>query len=258
MDERYVVATPERVSFSYDVAGIGSRFMAGFVDFVAYLVTAIGVSILYGQISQRLTDPALSSALEGMYIGLTFVLYWAYYIVFELVWGGQSPGKRLIGLRVIGIDGAPATPGQIIMRNIMRLVDLFPGFYITGLVTMFVNSQSRRLGDFAAGTLVVREGRKLSVKELSGWPGPALQLSERAAAEAAGLSIHRLDVERRDLAREFIARRAEMSARQRAILAMQVASAISRQLDMPQPVNPAAAEYLIELVTAALEQQAGA
>lgn len=258
MDERHLVATPESISFSYDIAGIGSRFMAAFVDFLAYFVIAIGMSILYGQIDQRIADPALSSALEAVYIGFTFALYWAYYIVFELVWGGQSPGKRLVGLRVIRIDGAPAAPGQIVIRNIMRLVDLFPGFYMTGLVTMFLNSQSRRLGDFAAGTLVVREGRTVSLAELSRSTGPAIRLSEQAAADAATLPIHRLDRERRNLAREFIARRSNMPPRQRAAVAVQIAGSVAQQLDMPQPADPAAAEYLIELAAAASEQQAGA
>ncbi len=254
MDERHIVATPEHISFSYDIAGIGSRFMAAFADFLAYFVMAIGVSIVYGQINRRISDPALSSALEAVYIGFTFVLYWAYYILFELVWGGQSPGKRLVGLRVIRIDGAPATPGQIVIRNVMRLVDLFPGFYVTGLVTMFLNSQSRRLGDFAAGTLVVREGRKVSLSQVSGSLTPSIALSEQAAAEAAALPMHRLDRERRNLAREFIARRQNMPPRQRAILAMQIAGAISQQLDLPQPANPAAAEYLLELAASAMEQ----
>jgi uncharacterized RDD family membrane protein YckC len=240
------------------VAGIGSRFMAAFVDFLAYFVIAIGVSILYGQINRRVADPALSSALEAAYIAFTFLLYWAYYIVFELVWGGQSPGKRLVGLRVIRIDGAPAAPGQIVICNIMRLVDLFPGFYVTGLVTMFLNSQSRRLGDFAAGTLVVREGRKVSLSQLSHALAPTLHLSEHAAAEATALPIHRLDPERRNLVREFIARRADMSTRQRATVAMQIAGSVAQRLDMPQPASPAAAEYLIELAAAASEQQASA
>lgn len=258
MEERHVVATPESVSFSYDVAGIGSRFMAACVDFLAWFVIALGISILYNQIDRQIRNPALASALEAIYIGFTFLLYWAYYIVFELVWGGQSPGKRLVGLRVIRIDGAPAAPGQIIIRNIMRLVDLFPGFYMTGLMTMFLNSQSRRLGDLAAGTLVVREGRAVSLAEVSRSSGPAIRLSEQAAAEAAALPIHRLDQERRSLTREFIARRNDMSPRQRALLAMQIAGSVAQQLDMPQPANPAAAEYLIELAAAASEQQAGA
>ena len=254
MDERYNVATPENISFSYDVAGIGSRFMAAFVDSFVYFVIAIGVSILYGQVNNRITNPALSSTLEAIYIGFTFILYWAYYILFELLWGGQSPGKRLVGLRVVRIDGTPAAPGQIIIRNIMRLVDLFPAFYATGLVTMFLNSQSRRLGDLAAGTLVVREGGKVSLAQLAPSLTPAIQLSEQASADAAALPIHRLDRDRRNLVREFIARRASMAPSQRSALSMQIASSVAQQMDMPMPANPAAAEYLLELAAGVMEQ----
>src|SRR5690349_14230012 len=118
MEERYNVATPENISFSYDIAGIGSRFMAALVDLLIYFVVALALALVTALVVSRLEDEALTETISVGYIGVSFVLYWGYYILFELVWGGQSPGKRLLKLRVVRLDGTPATPSQIIIRNL--------------------------------------------------------------------------------------------------------------------------------------------
>ena len=120
MEERYHVATPENISFSYDIAGIGSRFMAALVDLLIYLVIAIAMALIAAFIISRIDDETIAATISAAYIGLSFVMYWGYYILFELIWGGQSPGKRLVKLRVVRLDGTPASPGQIIIRNIGR------------------------------------------------------------------------------------------------------------------------------------------
>jgi uncharacterized RDD family membrane protein YckC len=256
MEERYQVPTPENVTFDYDVAGIGSRFMAALADGLLYGLMVFALTIAYGQLEPRITDSAAASAAAAAYIGLSFALYWAYYILFELVWGGQSPGKRLVRLRVVRHDGTPASPGQIVIRNVVRLVDLFPGFYATGLVVMFLNSQSRRLGDLAAGTLVVREGRSVTLEHVDGHlaRSPAA-LPEQAASEAAMLPVHRLDRARRDLARQFLARRAAMAEGLRATIAVQIAAAVAEPMGLPAPADPPQAERLLELAVGALDMQ---
>ncbi|MEK7327557.1 MAG: RDD family protein, partial [Chloroflexota bacterium] len=88
---------------------------------------------------------------------ISFAFFWGYYILFEMLWNGQSPGKRWVGLRVIRTDGTPITLTESIIRNLVRLVDFLPAYYGVGVVTMFINEQSRRLGDLAAGTLVVHD-----------------------------------------------------------------------------------------------------
>jgi uncharacterized RDD family membrane protein YckC len=253
MEERYNVATPENVSFSYDVAGIGSRFMAALIDALIYATVEIGLLVIFSQIVERIADPFLESTIAAVYIGLSFVLYWAYYILFELIWGGQSPGKRLIKLRVVRLDGTPASAGQIIIRNIGRLVDIFPGFYAVGLLVMFLNDQSRRLGDFAAGTLVVREQARLSLQQISRAAPLPLRLSTAASEEAAMLPVNRLSREQRQLVHEFVSRRETMNETQRARLALQIGQAIAQQMDTTLPSYPAQAEHLLELTAAALK-----
>ncbi len=255
MDERYHVPTPENVTFAYDVAGIGSRFMAALADGILYGLMIVALTTAYGQLEPRIADPAAASTASAVYIALSFALYWAYYILFELVWGGQSPGKRLVKLRVVRDDGTPASPGQIVIRNIIRLVDIFPGFYAVGLIAMFLNSQSRRLGDLAAGTLVVREGRSVTLEHVAEHLGSPIHLSEQAAGDAAALPVHRLDRARRDLALQFLARRAAMAEGLRATVAMQIAAVVAQQMGVPAPANPAHAEYLLELTAGALDMK---
>ncbi len=259
--ESYSVATPENISFSYDVAGIGSRFIAALIDFVIYILAAIALAILRSEIQRYISDATLMATITAIYIAFSFLFYWGYYILFELIWAGQSPGKRIARIRVVRLDGTPASPGQIVIRNVGRLVDLFPGFYAVGVITMLLNDQARRLGDFAAGTLVVREVAQVSLSQVVNETGDspvapgAPMVNERAQAEAATLPVNRLSKEQRQIAREFLARRAEMNESLRARLALQIGASAARQMDFVVPVHPAQAEYLLELIAIALGQK---
>jgi hypothetical protein len=106
-----------------------------------------------------LTSPTSSlSAWAVALVGLVALLfYWGYYIFFEMVWNGKSPGKKALKLRVIRVDGTPITISESLVRNLVRLVDFLPVYYGVGAIAAFINPQTRRLGDLAAGTLVVRE-----------------------------------------------------------------------------------------------------
>ena len=86
-----------------------------------------------------------------------FLLFYGYFAGFEAFWHGQTPGKRLIGLRVLSVTGRPARIDEAILRNLLRVIDQLPGVYAIGIVTMLVSSRNQRLGDLAAGTVVVHE-----------------------------------------------------------------------------------------------------
>jgi len=86
-----------------------------------------------------------------------FCLYWGYFAIFEIVWQGQTPGKRVANIRVIRDDGRPIDATAAVLRNLVRVVDLLPGMYGLGVIVMLLNRNSRRLGDFVAGTVVVHE-----------------------------------------------------------------------------------------------------
>ena len=154
------IDTPEQIALELPLAGIGSRFLAMAIDTLIqtalYLITAlififtlpVGSSVL--TFLPRLIGPALA-------IFILFAVYWGYFALFEVFWKGQTPGKRFAGIRVIKESGRPINAYEAISRNLMRAVDGLPGIYGVGLVCMMCNRQSRRLGDFVAGTVVVHE-----------------------------------------------------------------------------------------------------
>jgi uncharacterized RDD family membrane protein YckC len=165
-----IVSTPERVAFQYEVAGIGSRFLAQFIDIliivVIELVIVIAASALGG---------IFSSLQLGLIVTLilSFLLIVGYFLISEAAWNGQTVGKRYVRLRVVGDHGEPLTIGQAAIRNLVRVVDFLPGLYAIGIVAMFSNSRAKRLGDFAAGTLVVRDRQRVSLDDLASTKPPS-------------------------------------------------------------------------------------
>jgi hypothetical protein len=97
---------------------------------------------------------------------VVFILFWGYFAIFEAVWNGQTPGKRAGRLRVIRRTGQPIGASEAMVRNLIRIVDFMPGFYGVGLISMFIDKEARRLGDFAAGTIIIREGEQTSLQDV--------------------------------------------------------------------------------------------
>ena len=188
------IETPENVAFDYDVAGIGNRFIGALVDTLLLVVILVGlylalllaVSLLQRAFGFDLDNVMnaggwLRSLLIAGYAVLQFVVFWGYYILFELLWNGQTPGKRVAGTRVVRVDGNPVGLVEVAVRNLVRIVDFLPSFYGLGLIVMFFNRQARRLGDFAAGTLVIRERKAVSLDSLK--PSTTIRPSAIGATE---------------------------------------------------------------------------
>jgi uncharacterized RDD family membrane protein YckC len=179
----YTIETPENVTFGYEIAGIGSRFIGALID-TTILVVALGllnilvivlINLLAGgddlQVELESSEPAwVEGVVIALYALFNFALLWGYYILFELLLNGQSPGKRLAKLRVVRLDGGPIGFGEAAVRNLVRIIDFLPVGYGVGLVTMFCNRQTRRLGDLAAGTLVVKHQSDIRLATLTGPP----------------------------------------------------------------------------------------
>ncbi len=166
--EQYTIDTPENVMFDYHVAGIGSRFLGALVDTLILVIILLAFSLGLGSLLALLGGGTEILSGEGEHgswgaglvmalsVIINFLLLWGYYTFFEIAWDGQTPGKRVARTRVILLTGSPADPIAIIIRNLMRIIDWLPWGYFIGLITMMLNDEARRLGDFAAGTLVVR------------------------------------------------------------------------------------------------------
>jgi uncharacterized RDD family membrane protein YckC len=162
--EDYSVFTPERVSLRYDVAGIGSRGAAALIDTTiqavigfAVLILNVFVSAMGFRFGGMWDSPWVAVAILILGALAGFFLLWGYYVLFEILWSGQTPGKRALGLRVIRENGYPIRPGDAVVRNLIRIVDGPPFGAVIGSLVMLCNDRAKRIGDFAAGTIVVRE-----------------------------------------------------------------------------------------------------
>jgi uncharacterized RDD family membrane protein YckC len=240
-DETLAIDTPENVVFGYHVAGIGSRFLAALVDstLIVLLQLVVNVGVLLAarfvfnfSFSGDGTGLAWLLAVFGL---IAFGFFWGYYIFFEMVWNGQSPGKRWVGLRVLRTDGTPITLSESIIRNLVRLVDFLPAYYGVGVVTMFINGQARRLGDLAAGTVVVHDRAAVTLESLAAAPSrPAAGLNPTPGA--ARWPVERLTSRDLEVAEDFLRRRETLA--NRAKLARHIAEALLARMG----ADPAEAE----------------
>jgi uncharacterized RDD family membrane protein YckC len=213
-DDFLAIDTPENVVFGYEVVGIGSRFMAALLDTLIILglqlVALLGVVLAFNLLGEGETARGWAVAAYGL---LSFVLLWGYYIYFELRWNGRSPGKKAVGIRVIRQDGTPITLAESAIRNLVRLVDFMPFAYGAGVVMMFIDGRSRRLGDMAAGTLVVRVPEEVTLASL----GQAAQTPTRFRAPGMAETavndwpIYHIPATDITLAEDFLRRRYEIN-----------------------------------------------
>ncbi|MEM1182768.1 MAG: RDD family protein [Acidobacteriota bacterium] len=146
LDTRQERETPEGVTLTFPVAGPPIRMMAWLFDtFIVLLCqTVIGVIVAL-----------LGTVGTGLYLLVAFLLTWFYSVYFEVFRDGSTPGKSRMGLQVVMDDGTPVTPMASVLRNLLRTADFLPFANAAGLITMSVDRDFRRLGDLAAGTLVI-------------------------------------------------------------------------------------------------------
>jgi uncharacterized membrane protein SpoIIM required for sporulation len=157
------VETPELVVLTYSVAGVGSRVLAGITDLmicIALMVAlslAMGALITFGVVG-RSARMASTSWATAVFVLAQFGILWGYYVLFEGLRDGQTPGKRIHRIRVVREGGYSVTFGASATRNLVRIVDMQPlFFYLVGILSLLVTKRGRRLGDLVAGTIVVRE-----------------------------------------------------------------------------------------------------
>lgn len=239
------IETPEQVDLRFPVAGIGSRFVAVLIDHLIQF----GVYILFGIAVAISTsgNPVAKGVQEidtfgkwfiAAVIFINFLLLWGYFSLFEALWHGQTPGKRVMKLRVIKDSGRQITLFEALARNLLRFVDYLPGFYFTGVIAMLCNRKNKRLGDMAAGTLVVHElasddraadaflsgedffARKKEVEPESGLPSDAVARLEPA-------DLHVMET--------FFARALDLDLKTRSAMAAKIAARMAAKMRVPLP-----------------------
>jgi uncharacterized RDD family membrane protein YckC len=234
-EETLDIQTPENVAFGYQVAGIGSRFLATLLDtlligILQVVVILVFILVLSGFDLWGETVAAWVYALLGI---VGFLFFWGYYIFFEMLWNGQSPGKRWVGLRVIRRDGTPITLSESFIRNLTRFVDFLPAGYGIGIISMFLDKQSRRLGDLAAGTLVVHDRAPISIQSLSARRTANLSIQGHKQIPLDGFPLERLTNDDLALIEDFLLRREQLTHRE--TLANQILNTLHTRLGLSTP-----------------------
>lgn len=222
-DSDLVVATPERVSFGYQVAGLGTRAIAQLLDLL--ILGGVLLGVWFAAIAVGQTGAATVATLLAI-IG-SFVVVFGYFWACEAFWSGQTVGKRVFRLRAVGDRGEPMTFVQAGIRNIVRIVDFLPYAYGIGIVVLFINGRGKRLGDLAAGTIVVKDSDALQLWQIPGGRAPAAEPSPQPDAPAVPfapatpeeLKLRRLDPELRRFVTSYARRRQNLPLPMRAQLA---------------------------------------
>ncbi|MGH7694027.1 MAG: RDD family protein, partial [Gemmatimonadaceae bacterium] len=235
------VETPELVVLTYTVAGVGSRVAAALIDYaiclLGYGAVLIGLTSLGA--GRAIGGGARSAAWAGalLYL-LLFAILWGYYVLFEGLGDGQTPGKRLLRLRAVRDGGYSVTFGASAVRNLVRLLDMQPLFtYGVAIASVMLTKRGKRLGDLAAGTIVVREG--LAARSTSA----ATRRRAGQTPEGAVPSVARLTNAEFTVLERFAERRADLAADRRAALAEQIAARLA-----PALTDVAGANTLSKLV----------
>jgi uncharacterized RDD family membrane protein YckC len=234
----YQVDTPEAISISYAIAGIGSRFVAALLDIIIEVILFI-VVFLGAVTLQPFRGLATLGAL--LLITLMFLLVWGYYLLFEAFWHGQTPGKSALRIRVIKTSGHPIGFTESAIRNLLRAVDWLPSFYALGVITMFINRQSRRLGDLAAGTVVVKVPRRTRPQSVLPQPLP---LPRSVAArgtldpDEALWNLRALSSADLTLIERFLERVAALPLDARRRVGEQIAGSVAQRIGAREPADP--------------------
>lgn len=189
LDTTLELETPEHIAFRYQLAGPARRAAAYVVDLIVR-----GAILLLTALVILATSSVATADFAGFETGamllVFFALEWGYFVTFDVLSDGASPGKKAFQLRVIHQDGRPITLADSILRNLLRAADLLPMFYAVGVLSMMFDKKFRRLGDFVAQTVVIYEpvsklGNRQEAgegSEILGLPArPSLSVEERNA-----------------------------------------------------------------------------
>ena len=245
-EETLIIETPERVPLAFALASIGNRFLAVAIDHAIQYVSIALIALLF-LFAAGLLSGGAESVIDGVGVNtpkwivavliiVVFVLFSGYFAFFEWWWDGQTPGKRLMKLRVIREDGRPITLWEAIARNLLRIFDAIPGFvipiYSVGLIVVFLNSRDQRVGDMFAGTVVIRERTDEGPTFAETFSNPVAdaafrRVQPRTAFDANITSIGEKEIE---VIESFLRRRWDLTERQRIWMAWRIALPIMFRL----------------------------
>jgi uncharacterized RDD family membrane protein YckC len=254
-NDQLSIDTPELVEIEMPLAGIGSRFIALLVDTLIWVVGYLSLAWVFSMMLPGIDAFSKKSAQWAIafYTLTTFLLYWGYFTLFEAFWNGRTPGKRVARIRVIQRSGRAIGLFESMARNLVRVVDQIPFIYAVGVIAMFATKQHQRLGDLAAGTLVVRDrepenalwgdqGSRTFTAQLF---SPSVPIPEpHTAVTLSGVGIAKLTTADLEVLEGFFARRLDMGLETRQALAGRIAAAIQAKSGLETPAGASVETFL--------------
>ena len=233
------IDTPEQIALELPLAGIGSRFLAIAIDtllqFLLYLVGFLIFALMAPVLGRGWLAWIPESWAAALGILFLFCVYWGYFAFFEIIWKGQTPGKRVAGIRVIKDSGRPINAYEAIGRNLMRAIDSLPTLYGVGIVCMMLSSQNRRLGDYVAGTVVIHDKRTDEVR-------PDWNLAATPASSSPEMG--QVSAEELVLIETYLHRRWNLDPTVRVSTAIQIANRIKAKTGLTEEPGQSVDDFL--------------
>ena len=260
--DEHSIDTPEQVALQFPLAGIGSRFLALLIDLaiqiganillVIIVAVALAASAQTGALN-RISDTAGKWFVAGIIL-VYFLLFWGYFSLFEAFSNGQTPGKRVLKIRVIKDSGRQITFFEALARNLLRVVDALPGVYLVGVLSILLTKSNKRLGDLVADTLVVHE-RVDDFYAYTFVPAASRGFERQMVADpSGGIPADRVALLREDdlqLIDSYLARAFSLPMETRANLASRLLDGLCRRMDVAVPTETAP-ERTLEAIAHAL------
>jgi uncharacterized RDD family membrane protein YckC len=263
------IETPEQVDLRFSIAGIGSRFLAILTDSCIQGATlfflVLGFALIVSAAPKiagaagAVSDTGAKWLVAGVVL-FYFLLYWGYYSLFEAYWNGQTPGKRLLKIRVIKDSGRQITLFEALARNLLRVIDMLPSFYLVGVITMLCNREQKRLGDLVAGTIVVHERSNdqplMSHNSRTFTASLYRQSVESPRERLPADAMARLDTGDLNVIDTFFSRALDLDLDKRAEIASRIADRMSTKMRVPLPEG-VAPERVLESIAHSMRAQSG-
>jgi uncharacterized RDD family membrane protein YckC len=253
------IATPEGVSLEVRLAGLGSRAGAAVIDGVIQSALLILLALIFGSLLGNIdlseptgSDAELTLIVIAVLNVVQFVIVFFYSVIFESLWSGRTPGKRAFGTRVVQLSGARVGFKASMVRNLLRLVDFLPSFYLVGILTVLASSRNQRVGDLVAGTVVIVDrtpatsGQTWAAPPAPGHYTPSQPLPEVAVR----WDVSAITGDELTAAKAFLSRRHSIPPQVRANLAAELSGKLREKVAGAQDWNGADETFLELLVTA--------
>jgi len=234
LDDELIIETPERVELHYVLANVGNRFLAAAIDHLIQTISMVIIVVAAGALSDWQLFTSMGAWTAALTVLAVFAVYWGYFVAFETLWNGQTPGKRMMRLRVVREDGRPVRFFEVFVRNLLRVaIDVQPlPSYAIGVVSIIFSARSKRVGDFVAGTVVVKERatEAPSLDEIIRVSEIEQQRVDRTGPAPFASDTRRLSEQELRAVKIFLKRRFELQEPNRTALAARIAQPISAKL----------------------------